>query len=211
MITIARGHDLWRFPSSADKMFEDRRIQFKERNKWNVHIDSDGYEVDQYDRLNPVYIIINSSENPHCGSMRILPLGRETMLMDYFSETVKGYSFKDKKIWECTRFCVSKGQGRSVALKLFASGSAFLSYTGFSDFIAIFDKKMLRFYKTIGISPKIIGVYSYLGEEVYSGLFNCNQERYKKFLISGNIESSTITGAISRFHERETYSYPKAA
>ena len=38
-------------------MFRDRASQFKTRLKWQVDVDENGFERDEYDALNPLYVM----------------------------------------------------------------------------------------------------------------------------------------------------------
>ena len=72
MIKYIFGTDLWQFPELAQSMFRDRTIQFSERLKWDVYVDSKGYERDQYDLLNPIYVIVEDEDGRHAGSEVVL-------------------------------------------------------------------------------------------------------------------------------------------
>ena len=65
-------------------MFRDRAAQFKDRLDWDVTVDENGWEVDEYDRLNPLYIIWENAEGRHGGSVRIMPTVGRTMTNEHF-------------------------------------------------------------------------------------------------------------------------------
>jgi len=72
MIRYIYADDLIQYPSLRSSMLRDRATQFHDRLKWEVTVDADGYEMDQYDRLNPLYVIWDEG-GVHGGSMRFLP------------------------------------------------------------------------------------------------------------------------------------------
>ena len=54
MIRYLYADQLNTHPKLRDSMFRDRADQFKTRLGWEVSVDEDGFERDQYDDLNPL-------------------------------------------------------------------------------------------------------------------------------------------------------------
>ena len=73
MLRYIYGRDLHHFPRLRDTMHRDRASQFRDRMKWDVTVDGDGYERDAYDAMNPLYVIWQQPDGSHGGSMRFLP------------------------------------------------------------------------------------------------------------------------------------------
>ena len=73
MIRYIYGHDLHLFPLLRDSMFRDRADQFKTRLGWAVTVDEAGFERDEYDAEDPLYVIWEEADGTHGGSMRLLP------------------------------------------------------------------------------------------------------------------------------------------
>lgn len=148
-----RGCQLWREPKSAHKMFRDRAQQFHDRLKWEVSVDEDGYEIDQYDSCNALYLIIHGPGNPHLGSMRLMPTSGETMLNDHFPHLLPSGSIRDPQIWECTRFCLARDAEVGTSRRLVSLACLALRQLGAKELVAVYDKRMLRIYKLLGIEP----------------------------------------------------------
>lgn len=72
MIRSVHGVDLFNCPDLAVSMFEDRKYQFHDRLKWQVTIEDGRLERDQYDAINPMYIILERDDGSHGGSMRLI-------------------------------------------------------------------------------------------------------------------------------------------
>ena len=53
-------------------MFRDRASQFKTLFKWQVDVDENGFERDEYDALNPLYLILENNLVRHEGYSRLL-------------------------------------------------------------------------------------------------------------------------------------------
>jgi len=107
MIRYIYAEDLDNFPTLRDTMFKDRATQFKSRLKWEVTVNSTGHEIDQYDTLNPLYVIFELEDGTHGGSVRFLPTTGQTMVNDHFLDLTDGVRIESPLIWECTRFCIS--------------------------------------------------------------------------------------------------------
>ena len=73
MIRFLYGDSLADHSRLAQSMFRDRAKQFSERLGWEVSVDDAGEERDQYDALNPLYVIWQRPDGLHGGSMRFLP------------------------------------------------------------------------------------------------------------------------------------------
>ena len=57
MLSYIYANDLARFPVLQSEMFRDRADQFKRRLNWDVSVDENGLETDEYDAMNPLYVI----------------------------------------------------------------------------------------------------------------------------------------------------------
>lgn len=157
MIRFIRADDLNLYPQLRDSMFRDRADQFKTRLGWAVSVDGAGFEMDDYDQLNPLYVICQGADGGHLGSMRFLPMTGPTMIEDHFSHLLNGQQIASPRIWECTRFCLGRKAGSHVAGRLMSAGGEILNGFGLDAFAGVFDERMIRIYKRIGAAPEILG------------------------------------------------------
>ncbi|MBU2983522.1 autoinducer synthase [Lentibacter algarum] len=159
MIRFLYADELQAYPLLSHTMFCDRAFQFKERLKWDVTVDENGEERDQYDApsLRPLYVIWERPDGRHGGSMRFLPTTGRTMINEHFSHLLDGQTVSDEHTWECTRFCLAAGSGTDVASTLMLAGSALMKGQGVEHFIAVFDAPMTRVYRMVGSAPKVLG------------------------------------------------------
>ena len=196
MLIYLRGHDLWRYPDTARKMFQDRALQFGGRRGWNVDIDSIGCETDQYDPENPLYVISRSDSNPHQGSMRLMPMAGRTMIREHFPETLPRSVHFAADIWECTRFCVMDDAPRLTARALFAAGGAYMAHHDIKRMVAIFDEKIRRLYTSVKLEPTIIGAHRY-GEELYfAGSWDMNAAKQAALQRDTGLSAEQLDRAI---------------
>jgi acyl homoserine lactone synthase len=156
MLRYVYASELNNYPKLARTMFRDRADQFKSRLGWDVSIDENGYERDEYDHLNPLYVIWEEPDGSHGGSMRFLPTTGRTMVNEHFAEMISG-AISSPLIWECTRFCLTRGAGSHVAAALMLGGGEIMQNFGVEHFVGVFDARMVRVYRMIGSSPEVLG------------------------------------------------------
>lgn len=157
MIRYLCAIDLHRHDRLARSMFRDRARQFSERLKWPVDVDPYGEERDEYDALNPLYVIWERPDGHHGGSMRFLPTVGRTMTGEHFLHLTDGVHVQSPLIWECTRFCLSEKAEPRVAAALMLAGSELMRGHGVEHFLGVFDAPMERVYRAIGASPDVLG------------------------------------------------------
>src|SRR6056297_2378309 len=138
-------------------MFRDRTIQFQDRLKWEVNVDRNGEERDQYDELNPLYVIWERENGLHGGSMRFMPTVGRCMVNEHFLHVTNGEAIKSPKIWECTRFCLAPKSNGCVAAALMLAGGELMQQLELEKFVGVFDARMVKIYRRIGASPEVIG------------------------------------------------------
>ena len=156
MIRYIYGDTLNAFPRLRDGMFQDRAVQFRDRLQWDVAVDEQGFERDDYDDLNPLYVIWEEPGGRHGGSMRFLPTSGRTMVNDHFAH-LSETQISSPLIWECTRFCLAPDASARVAGLLMLAGGELMRAFSLTHLLGVFDARMVRIYKMIGASPEILG------------------------------------------------------
>lgn len=156
MIRYLTGQTLAAHPLLARTMFQDRAAQFRERLGWPVAVDGQGAERDQYDKLNPLYVVWETPDGRHGGSLRYLPTTGRTMLAEHFAHLApSGISHPD--VWECTRFCIAPGAGAGVSAGLMLGGLEAGLRLGLTHAVGVFDARMIRVYRALGWAPRVLG------------------------------------------------------
>lgn len=157
MITFFHASQLESHAALADQMFRDRASQFRDRMGWDVTVDQLGWETDQYDRLDPIYVVVRDDHGRHAGSMRFLPTMGRTMLAEVFPHLAGPRPIRDPGVWECTRFCLSPGAGAGVAQMLLLASAEIGLAIGVRRSVGVFDTPMIRVYRRLGWSPEVLG------------------------------------------------------
>ena len=180
MLRYLYADQLEQFPTLRDTMFRDRADQFKTRLGWDVSIDENGFERDQYDDLNPLYVIWEQADGTHGGSMRFLPTTGRTMINEHFTVILGGGTITSPLIWECTRFCLNRNAESRVAAALMLGGGEIMKGFGVAHFAGVFDARMVRIYRLIGSSPEIMGSQGEGRDKISVGLWEFTPEAQAK-------------------------------
>ncbi len=178
MFTLVYGDDLFELPQLANEMFYDRRAQFKEALGWNLALDALGREVDEYDLLNPLYVILRDANGGHLGSSRVLPTTGRTMIADHFSDLTDGVEIESPLIWETTRFFIAKrgADSRRNAAALMWAGCQLGLRAGIQFYVGVTASHMVRVFRACGWPAEVIGRRTEPDGEICACLWEVNDE-----------------------------------
>lgn len=190
MFTLVYGDDLFDFPQLANEMFHDRRAQFKEALGWNLSVDALGREIDEYDLLNPLYVILRDGEGRHLGSSRVLPTTGRTMIADHFSDLTDGVEIESPLIWETTRFFIARrgAESRRNAAALMWAGCQFGLRAGVQFYVGVTAAHMVRVFTACGWPAEVIGRRNEPGGEICACLWEVNEEMCDRLRRRAGIE-----------------------
>ena len=205
MIRYLDADQLDKFPKLRDSMFRDRACQFKDRLGWDVKVDINGFERDEYDALNPMYVIWENADGTHGGSFRLLPTTADCMVNDHFSHILDGAAIRSPFIWECTRFCLSRRAEAYFAGALVLAGVPFVQDFGIRHVVAVFDTRMVRIYRMIGASPEIMGSEGEGRDQISVGLWAFTEEAHARVSKACGISTVQI-----RHWFHQSFKAPKA-
>ena len=155
MIRIFNGPEIHRAPTLRDEMFRDRAAQFVGRLNWPLSLDQQGREIDQYDRLRPIYVICTDGAGRHQGSLRLLPTMGRTMMGENFPGLAPE-GFRRPGIMECTRFCIAPRAPAHVSAALFLGVLELGLDRGWTGSYGVFDARMMRVYQRLGTPAKLV-------------------------------------------------------
>ena len=192
MIHFLRGTDLILQPNLAASMFRDRNVQFVERLGWQLQVDQNGFERDEYDDLNPVYVIIENEDGLHDASLRLMPTTGRTMINEYFLGALGGHAIRRTNTWECTRFCISPAADRSLAIELLAATGRLMCELQIAHLVAVYDRQMRIQYRRSNTSPTQLGWVMTPEGPVYAGLWSFSEEKLNNLSCRSQIYGTTV-------------------
>jgi len=163
LIRYIYADDLTVFPKLRHSMFVDRASQFKTRLNWEVAVDDTGYEMDEYDLLNPMYVIWQMPDGSHGGSMRLLPTVGKTMVNDHFLDLTA----------------------------LLCAGCELGLQFGLSDSVGVYDPRMTRIYRRIGWEPTCLGTKGAGKEKISVGLWEVSETARDAMCLNGGWSNDT--------------------
>ncbi|MEH6390665.1 MAG: acyl-homoserine-lactone synthase [Sulfitobacter sp.] len=202
MIIVIDGTNRHRYTQLLDEMYALRARVFGQRLGWEVDI-KDGLEIDQYDALDPAYVIGINDDNKVVSCVRALQTTGPHMLSDVFSSILDGQPpMRSATLWESTRFCVDtdaldRGSSRNsisyATCELMAASLEYARDSGISDIVTVIDPVMNRVLKRSDCAP-----YGYVGKTTPMGkvaamaaLLDCSDDRIARIRnfagVQGNV------------------------
>lgn len=156
-VQIIYGDDLPNFPNLRTQMLRDRSTQFRDILGWDLNVDENGFEIDAYDALNPMYIVVTGDDGEHVASTRILPTTGPTMLADHFSHLTDGVAISSSLAWEVTRFFVANRAMRRAAPALMWAGCKLARKAGVKNYVSVTGADLLRVFAACGWAAEVVG------------------------------------------------------
>lgn len=190
MLRFIYANDLDTFPLLKDTMFKHRAIQFRDRLGWDVSVDGNGHERDDYDAINPLYVIWEQADGTHGGSMRFLPTTGDTMINDHFAHVIDGANIRSPLIWECTRFCLAPDADRRVTAALVLGAAELMQHFELMQFVGVFDPRMERIYSLLGLNPEVIGRAGADADEIGVGLWGFDETARPKVQARAKVDQA---------------------
>ena len=188
MLRYLYKSELDAFPHLRDSMYSDRAYQFKTRLNWDVSVNDLGHEMDEYDALNPLYVIWEDVSGRHAGSMRLMPTTGRCMVNEHFTDLLGGGSIQSPFIWESTRFCLSRHAPRETAARLMLSAGEVMLGCGVEQCLGVFDQRMIRIYRLLGSSPNLIAQKGHGKEFIGIGLWTLDAVQREQICQIAGVE-----------------------
>lgn len=156
MIILVNGGHASEFPAEIDAMHRLRAKVFSDRLGWDVRV-QDGRERDEFDSLEPDYLIQRSVTGDVIGCVRMLPSLGPNMLRDVFPQLAPGGVPALPGAWEASRYCIDADAGAATArglrhatFELFAGMVEFGLHRGLTEVLAVVDLRMEKILSRAG-------------------------------------------------------------
>ncbi|MCM2457660.1 GNAT family N-acetyltransferase [Rhizobium sp. CG4] len=149
----------------VEEMYRLRSRIFHGRLAWDVDCTA-GLEIDQYDDLNPTYILCLAGTGAVVGCARLLPAMQRNMLKEVFPQLLEtGHLIAHNRMIESSRFCVdtvvsaAREQGglHSATLALFAGIVEWSILHGYREIVTATDVRLERIFRRTGWSLTRLG------------------------------------------------------
>lgn len=200
MIRLVQGSQRNDFRREIDEMHRLRARVFHERLKWDVNV-VEGREIDEFDEVDPLYLLSVDDNGKVRGSLRLLPTTGPNMLRDVFSVLLpEGQTVESGVIWESSRFSVDhEAAAERTDKKLNRVTGELLSglfevalLAGLDYIVSVYDMHVDRILKRAGCRPDPLGEPRRIGRvKAYAGLFDASEE-----MVANIRSASGITGSV---------------
>ncbi len=171
MIRIINGIRRNQFPKDIDAMHRLRKRVFHDLLGWDVQV-RDAWEIDDYDRANPLYVLSYGDKGRLRGLLRLLPTLGPNMLDDTFPALLgDGPEIRSAAIWESSRFCIdpeisqvrASNQVTIAAAELMCGVGELGLASGLSHIVTVTDVFLERMFKRMGCPGMRIGEAKRIG------------------------------------------------
>jgi N-acyl-L-homoserine lactone synthetase len=162
MLRIVEGFEKTNEPELFDQMFKQRARLFKDKLGWDVKVDSNGWEQDEYDRDDTIYLLTTNHDGQVIGSLRLLSTLTDHMMTGPFRGMFPDFVFRSPTVFECTRFVAEDDRGARAnglslaACELLIGMFEFADHAGMTQVLGLFEAPMLRVYRRCGLHPSIL-------------------------------------------------------
>lgn len=164
-ILVTRGNETPNNSQVLQSMFQLRNEVFHKRLGWDVKSHAD-MEIDEYDDLDPVYIVACDSEHSVNGCCRLLPTTGPYMLKDIFPQLLRGEEIPNSRVvWELSRFAlqpcarndVRQANLSAVTFEILQKGVDYAMTRGIQSYVFATSVAMERIFRMIGIPIRRFG------------------------------------------------------
>jgi len=172
-------------PELLKQMFRLRADAFGTRRGWQVSV-KNGKECDQFDEINPLYLMCVDDHGELLASLRLLQTTGPHMLADVFHDLLGDEPLlRSPLIWESTRFCVNKnaseirnaGGVNAVTCELLEGLCTVANKSGLHNLVSVYDVFMERILRRSGCIFQQYGrtVRYDDGLKTKAGIFDVNE------------------------------------
>jgi acyl homoserine lactone synthase len=179
--------------SLLDEMHQLRARVFAGRLGWQVRIEY-GRERDEYDALEPTYILALTDRGQVAGCARVLPTTGPIMLAQTFAQLLAGGRLRGKPTMiESSRFCVdtrSEGRGgrflHEATKTMFAGIIEWSMSNGFDEIVTATDVRFERILQRAGWPMTRLGDVKLIGETLsVAGILPADQASFEQVCPAG--------------------------
>ncbi|MDA9537294.1 autoinducer synthesis protein [Bradyrhizobium sp. CCBAU 21362] len=180
--------------SLVDEMHQLRARVFADRLGWQVKIEY-GRERDEYDALDPTYILALTDLGEVAGCARLLPTSGPTMLSQTFPQLLPGGRLRGKSTMiESSRFCVDTRVGKrrggrflhEATLTMFAGMIEWSMSNGFVEIATATDVRFERILQRAGWPMTRLGEVKLIGETMsVAGILPADQASFERVCPPG--------------------------
>lgn len=145
------------------EMHRFRAKIFSERMGWDVAVDKNGLETDQFDCPEAAYFLALNDAEEVIGTWRLVPTTLPTMVEEVWPQFLKSIDIPASPyIWEASRFAVSSPKGATreglaevniATQELFVALTEACILSGITDVYTLYDQRIARLIRRLDCEP----------------------------------------------------------
>jgi N-acyl-L-homoserine lactone synthetase len=201
MIRLIPGSQRAQFPREIAQMHEIRKRTFHDRLNWQVRT-LRSWEIDEFDALDPLYLVSIGPAGVVRGSLRLLPTTGPNMLADVFPQLLPdGMRIESATIWESSRFSVDQevASERSENLLNRTTGELLIGIVevgllaGLTEVVSVYDAMFARILKRANCTAELIGKPARIGDVMgYAALFEISDRMLQNLRKASGISEPVL-------------------
>ena len=146
--------------------------------------------MDEYDALNPLYVIVTDDEGKRAASMRLMPTTGRTMLAEKFPHLTDGLTIASEATWEISRFFVPRREDRRPAPALVCAGCETALRAGVSSYVGVVSTHMVRVFALFGAKAEILSRSSSPEGEICACIWEMSEALSAAFRRAARLDGS---------------------
>ena len=174
------------------EMYRLRAKIFKERMGWDVHVDMNGLEVDDFDTDDALYLLNVNAYGRVTGNWRIIQTDNLTMIEKVWPHFLNDVNLQKSPLcWEMSRFAVDKGIGNTIkesihsfnttTAEMFCGLTELCALLGIEEIYTLYNKQIAKILKRLDCAPiQVSQAYQINGEDSFVGRFIPDQKMLRK-------------------------------
>lgn len=186
------------------EMYRLRAKIFKDRMGWDVHVDMNGLEIDDFDTDDAIYLLHVNDQGHVTGNWRIIPTNHLTMIEKVWPHYLDDIKMtKSPLSWEMSRFAVDKDDSQSlkegihsfnkVTAEMFCGLTDLCIYLGIEEIYTLYNKQIGKLLRRLDCNPiKVSQAHSINGEDSFVGRFIPDRRMLAKLKAATGTTSSLI-------------------
>lgn len=173
-------------------MMQHRTESYRERLNWNAASLKGEYELDFFDVVNPLYLIVVDRNGLHEGSIRLLPTTGKTMTTSIFKNNFPEVSIRGSNIWEHSKLCLSPSSDEKTTGNLITALFELAASIKIDVFVGVVDNVLLSIFEQVGWPPIILSEGRFENRKIKLGLWSVSdQAKVDVFQATGLFGSSS--------------------
>lgn len=186
------------------EMYRLRAKIFKERMGWDVHVDMNGLEVDDFDTDDAIYLLNINTQGRVTGNWRIIPTSSLTMIEKVWPHFLNDIDMQKSPLcWEMSRFAVDKSVGNNIkenihsfnttTAEMFCGLTELCTLLGIEEIYTLYNKHIAKILKRLDCAPiQVSQAYQINGEDSFVGRFIPDQAMLRKLQAATGTTCSLI-------------------